>query len=40
MRAGMTIDEIFNLSKIDVWFLTQMKEIVDLEEELAATAAA
>ena len=27
--------EIFNLGKIDRWFLTQLKEIVDLEEELA-----
>jgi carbamoyl-phosphate synthase large subunit len=35
LRAGFTIDEIFNLTKIDRWFLTQIKEIVDLEEELA-----
>jgi carbamoyl-phosphate synthase large subunit len=35
LRAGFTIEEIFNLSKIDRWFLTQIKEIVDLEEELA-----
>jgi len=35
MRAGFTIDEIFDLSKIDRWFLTQIKEIVDFEEELA-----
>src|SRR6478672_5475073 len=34
MRAGFSIDEIFNLSKIDRWFLTQIKEIVDFEEEL------
>ncbi len=38
LRAGMTIDEIFNLTKIDRWFLTQMKEIVDFEEELALDA--
>jgi len=37
MRAGFSIDEIFNLSKIDRWFLTQIKEIVDFEEELAAS---
>ena len=36
MRAGFSIDEIFNLSKIDRWFLTQIKEIVDFEEQLAA----
>jgi len=36
LRAGFTIDEIFNLTKIDRWFLVQIKEIVDFEEELAA----
>ena len=35
MRAGFTLDEIFNLTKIDRWFLTQIKELVDFEEELA-----
>jgi carbamoyl-phosphate synthase large subunit len=35
MRAGFTIEEIFNLAKIDRWFLGQIKEIVDFEEELA-----
>jgi len=35
-RAGFTVDEIFNLTKIDRWFLVQIKEIVDFEEELAA----
>jgi carbamoyl-phosphate synthase large subunit len=36
MRAGFTIEEIFQLTKIDPWFLTQLKEIVDFEERLAA----
>jgi carbamoyl-phosphate synthase large subunit len=35
LRAGFSIDEIFNLTKIDRWFLVQIKEIVDFEEELA-----
>src|SRR5579872_6066138 len=35
LRADFTIDEIFDLSRIDRWFLTQIKEIVDFEEELA-----
>ena len=35
--AGFTIEEIFNLTKIDRWFLTQIKEIVDFEEELASS---
>ena len=35
LRAGFTIEEIYNLTKIDRWFLVQIKEIVDLEEALA-----
>jgi Carbamoyl-phosphate synthetase large chain, oligomerisation domain len=35
LRAGFTIEEIFNLTKIDRWFLLQIKEIVDFEGELA-----
>src|SRR3982751_3676744 len=34
-RAGLSIEEIFGLTKIDRWFLVQIKEIVDFEEELA-----
>ena len=34
LRAGFTIEEIFNLTKIDRWFLVQIKEIVDFEEQL------
>jgi len=36
LRAGFSIEEIFDLTKIDRWFLAQIKEIVDFEEELAA----
>jgi carbamoyl-phosphate synthase large subunit len=36
MRAGFAVDEIFELTKIDRWFLAQIKEIVDFEEELAS----
>ena len=35
LRAGFTIEEIFNLTRIDRWFLVQIEEIVDFEEELA-----
>ena len=35
LRVGFTVDELFNLTKIDRWFLVQIKEIVDFEEELA-----
>lgn len=31
---GLSTEEVFDLSKIDPWFLQQMKEIVDLEIEL------
>jgi carbamoyl-phosphate synthase large subunit len=34
-RAGMTVDQLFDITKIDRWFLRHMKEIVDFEEELA-----
>ena len=31
---GWTIDQIYELTKIDKWFLAQMKELVDFEEKL------
>ena len=37
MRAGFTIEEIFQLTGIDRWFLAQLKQLVDFEEELAAS---
>ena len=40
MRAGFSIDEIYQITKVDRWFLTQLREIVDLEEEIAASAIA
>ena len=33
--AGFTIEEILTLTKIDGWFLVQIKKFVDFEEELA-----
>ena len=35
LRASFTIEEVFNLTRIDRWFLVQMKEIVDFDGELA-----
>ncbi len=32
--AGISQDEIYNLTHIDPWFLVQIKQIVDLEKEL------
>jgi len=36
MRLGLGVDEIYDLSKIDRWFLTNMEEIVLFERELEA----
>jgi carbamoyl-phosphate synthase large subunit len=36
LRAGFSLEEIYNLTRIDRWFLAQIKEIVEVEEELAA----
>jgi carbamoyl-phosphate synthase large subunit len=36
MRRGMEIDRIFDLTKIDPWFLTNLKEIVVAGEEIIA----
>jgi carbamoyl-phosphate synthase large subunit len=33
-KDGMTVDEIHELTAIDPWFLDNLKEIVELEEEL------
>ena len=34
MRRGFSIEEIYELSRIDPWFLNNIKEIVDLEENI------
>ncbi|MHB8109036.1 MAG: ATP-binding protein, partial [Syntrophorhabdaceae bacterium] len=34
LRKGATIDELFEKTKIKHWFIGQMKEILDLEEEM------
>ena len=34
MRFGMTLEEVFNFSKIDPWFLVQIEELVKLEDEI------
>jgi carbamoyl-phosphate synthase large subunit len=36
IRAGFTLDEIHRLTHIDPWFLRNIQEIVDMEDELAA----
>jgi len=34
MRMGMSIDEIHEITRIDKWFLYNMKQIIELEEEI------
>ncbi|WP_295799350.1 carbamoyl-phosphate synthase large subunit [uncultured Microbulbifer sp.] len=33
-RMGMSVDEVYELSGIDPWFLVQIKELIDIEEPL------
>jgi carbamoyl-phosphate synthase large subunit len=40
LRAGFSVEEVFQLTRIDRWFLAQLRQIVDLEEELARSAEA
>jgi carbamoyl-phosphate synthase large subunit len=35
-RRGVSVEEVFHRSKIDPWFLRNLKEIVDAERELGA----
>jgi len=37
-RAGMTLDEVHTLTRIDPWFLAQLAEIVETEKAIAAKA--
>jgi len=36
LKKGMTIDEIYELSRIDRWFLNNIKEIVEIEKEVVS----
>ena len=40
LRAGATVDEIHNITKVKHYFIEQMKELVDEEEALAANKGA
>jgi carbamoyl-phosphate synthase large subunit len=39
-RAGYTVERIFELTKIDPWFLHQLREIWELENEIASSSLA
>jgi carbamoyl-phosphate synthase large subunit len=36
MKMGWSLDQIYQLTKIDKWFLAEMKQLVDFEEQLRA----
>jgi carbamoyl-phosphate synthase large subunit len=33
-RMGLTVDDVFGLSRIDAWFLHQIKQITDMEQSI------
>jgi len=39
-RLGMRVDEIFDITKIDRWFLVQIEEIIKLEQSLSVKSLA
>jgi carbamoyl-phosphate synthase large subunit len=39
-RMGMSVDEVFGLSKIDPWFLHQIRQITEMEQQLREQGAA
>ncbi|MBF0512161.1 MAG: carbamoyl-phosphate synthase large subunit [Candidatus Omnitrophica bacterium] len=40
LQKGMSIEKVAEISKIDIWFIDQMAQILELEEELKAKVAA
>ena len=34
LKAGLSIDEIYDLSRIDRWFIDNMKQLVELEDQI------
>lgn len=38
LRCGISVNEIYRLTQIDSWFITNIKQIVDMEEEIKRTA--
>lgn len=35
-RSGLSVDEVYQASKIDPWFLVQIEELVQIEQQLAS----
>ena len=40
MRSGLGVEEIFELTSIDRWFLNNIKEIIDMEMEIVGAVGA
>jgi carbamoyl-phosphate synthase large subunit len=38
IRTGMTVEEIYEYTKIDPWFLNNMREIIEMEEHIRSGA--
>ena len=36
LKKGVSVDEVFNVTKIDRWFLNKFKNLIDYEERLAS----
>ncbi|MFH0995640.1 MAG: carbamoyl-phosphate synthase large subunit [Pseudomonadota bacterium] len=36
LRSGMSMESIYDLTRIDPWFLDQIRQIVDMEQKIAA----
>src|SRR5690625_5655001 len=36
-RAGMTVEQVYDTSKIDPWYLVQIEELIKLEQLLSST---
>ena len=34
LKAGLSVDEIYNLSRIDRWFIDNLKQLVELEDQI------
>jgi len=37
-RTGMSLEEVFRLTNVDPWYLVQLQELIQLEEQVAKTA--
>jgi carbamoyl-phosphate synthase large subunit len=36
LRSGMTVEQVYQISMVDPWFLREMREIIEIEKEIVA----